>query len=301
MLALRSMLHAAQAEQEQNQETLLQSMRAMASTTPIQTTKLTDTIYLLQCIGANIVAFKGPDGKILIDAGMATAVPRLLDMLTKLGPHPIKLLINTSWLFDHTDGNAALHMAGAFLLAQQNTRLRLAAPQKITMFNLDLPSSPVSALPQATFGAGQTLYLNNDELDLVHAPNASTDSDVFVHFVNSNIIHTGELWYNGGYPVIDTASGGTIHGMIRGVERILRLADDRTKIVPSHGGTGNKTDLAAYREMLETVAARVEKLKTAGQVLDEVIASHPTADFDKEWSHGEITSTMFLTAVYNTL
>ena len=307
-LALRRMLRAAQVntpeqatEPEQNQETLLQSMRASAAAAPIHDTKLTDTISLLQSVGANIVVFSGPDGKILIDAGMATGAPRLLDMLTKLGPHPIKLLINTSWLFDHTDGNAALHLAGAFILAQQNTRLRLDAPQKIPMFNLTLPPSPASALPQATFGDRQTLYLNNDELDLVYAPDASTDSDTFVHFVNTNVIHAGELWYNGGYPVIDTASGGTIHGMIRGLERVLRLADDRTKIIPSHGDAGNKADLAAYREMLESVAERIEKLRAAGQSLDEVIASRPTADLDSQWPHGEITPAMFLTAVYNTL
>jgi cyclase len=296
-----SLLALQQNAGDQPAQSLLQSMRAAASSAETKPTKLTDTIYLVQNIGANILVVTGPDGKLLIDSGMATAAPHLLDALNKLAPHAVKILINTSWLFEHTDGNAALHAAGAFIIAQENTRLRLAAPQKITLFNLDLNAAPASALPQQTFSDNEKLYCNNDELDLIHAPNASTDSDTFVHLMNANLIHTGELWFNNGYPILDADSGGTINGLIQGVDQILQLADDRTKIVPSHGNAGRKADLANYREMLATVANRVEKLKIAGQTLDQVLAAHVTADLDSEWSHGQVTANMFLTAVYNTL
>jgi cyclase len=307
VLVLRNSLSAAtptagaQSDNEQTPHNLLQTMRASASSAAIQVTKITDTIFLIQNVGANIVVLIGPDGKILIDSGMATGVPRLLETLTKLAPHPPRLVINTSWLFNHTDGNAALHAAGAFILAQENTRLRLAAPQKVPMFNLDLPSAPASALPQTTFVDSEKVYLDNDELDIVHVPNASTDSDVYIHFLNANVIHAGELWCNDGYPIIDVGSGGTVNGMIQGVDQVLQLADDRTKIVPSRGVAGNKAGLGSYREMLATVANRVEKLKIAGQSLDQVLGAGVTADLDSQWAHGQITSTMFLTAVYNTL
>ena len=303
-LALRNSLVASQTSdtsQDGTPQNLLQSMRSAAANASIQTTKLTDTVFLLQGVGANIVVLVGPDGKLLIDSGMATGTPRLLDALAKLAPHPLKLLINTSWLFDHTDGNAALHSAGAFIIAQENVRLRLAAPQTIPAFNLDLHSSPASALPQQTFADSEKLYFDDDEIDLIHAPNASTDSDVFVHFVKGNVIHAGELWFNNAYPIIETSSGGTINGMIQGVDQILQLADDKTKIVPSHGNAGNKFILADYRQMLSTVANRIEKMKIAGQTLDQVIAAKVTADLDSQWSHGEMTPAMFLTAVYNTL
>lgn len=306
-VALRSPLFAAQqnksAEQadDQTQQTLLQSMRAAAATATLQTAKLTDTIFLIQSVGANVVLLNGPDGQLLIDSGMATAAPHLLDTLRKLSPHPLKLLVNTSWLFDHTDGNAALHVAGAFIVAQENVRTRLSAAQKIPMLNLDLPSAPASALPQTTFTDSEKLYFDNDELDLIHAPNASTDSDVFVHFINANVIHAGELWFNDAYPIIETSSGGTINGMIQGVDQILQLADDRTKIVPSHGKPGSKAALGAYREMLADVANRVEKLKIAGQTLQQVLAAKVSGDLDAKWGQGEMTPDMFLTAVYNTL
>jgi len=280
---------------------LLQSMRNAAAVAQIQKTKLTDTVFMFQSVGANIVVLVGPDGKVLIDSGMATGVPHLLDALTKLTPHPLKLLMNTSWLFDHTDGNAALDLAGAFIIGQENVRLRLATPQKIPMLNLSLPPAPASALPETTFIDGQKIYLNNEELDLVHAPNASTDSDVYIHFVNANIIHAGELWFNNAYPIIDTNSGGTINGIIQGVDQVLELADDRTKIVPSHGAPGNKTNLSAYRQMLTTVANRVERAKIGGQSLTQTLALRLTADLDPQWSHGEMTPDMFVTAIYNTL
>jgi glyoxylase-like metal-dependent hydrolase (beta-lactamase superfamily II) len=301
MLVLRNSLFAQRDTSDQVQQSLLQSMRAAAASAAIQTVKLTDTIFLLQSVGANILVLIGPDGQLLIDSGMATAAPHLLQALKKLGPHPLKLLVNTSWLFDHTDGNAAMHAAGAFIVAQENVRTRLSAAQKIPMLNLDLPSAPASALPQATFTDGQKLYFNNDELDLIHAPNASTDSDIFVHFVNANVIHAGELWFNDAYPIIETISGGTINGMLQGVDQVLQLADDRTKIVPSHGKPGSKTALAAYREMLADVANRVEKMKISGQTLQQVLAAHITADLDAKWGHGEMTPDMFVAAVYNTL
>jgi glyoxylase-like metal-dependent hydrolase (beta-lactamase superfamily II) len=307
MLTLRKPLFAAQQSKagqdlsDQVQQSVLQSTRAAASSAALQTTKITDTIFLLQSVGANVLALTGPDGELLIDSGMATAAPHLLDALKKLSPHPLKLLVNTSWLFDHTDGNAALHAAGAFIIAQENVRARLSATQKIPMLNLDLPSAPASALPQTTFSDSQKLYFDNDQLDLVHAPNASTDSDIFVHFVNANVIHAGELWFNDAYPIIETSSGGTINGMIQGVDQVLQLADDRTKIVPSHGKPGGKAALADYREMLADVANRVEKLKIAGQTLQQVAAAHVTADLDAKWGRGEMTPDMFLTAVYNTL
>ncbi|HEX5234906.1 MAG TPA: MBL fold metallo-hydrolase [Silvibacterium sp.] len=300
MLALRTPFSVAQ-ETDQPSQSVLQSMRIAAENAAITTAKLTDTLFLIQSVGANIVVQVGPDGQLLIDSGMATATPHLLDALKKLSPHPLKLLINTSWLFDHTDGNAALHAAGAFIVAQENTRIRLSAPQNIPMLNLDLPSAPASALPQAIFADAEKLYFDNDELDLIHAPNASTDSDVFVHFVNANVIHAGELWLSEAYPIIDTASGGTINGMIQGLDQVLQLADDRTKIVPSHGNPGSKAKLAEYREMLADVANRVEKLKIAGQTLQQLIAAHVTADLDSKWAKGEMTPDMFLAAVYNTL
>jgi glyoxylase-like metal-dependent hydrolase (beta-lactamase superfamily II) len=299
--AIASLLDQQPATPSPPPNSLMQSMRTAGATTPIKTTKLTDTIFLLQGVGGNMVAQIGPDGKLLIDSSVATASRAIVQALGKLNGSPLKLLLNTHWHFDHTDGNAALHDAGAFIIAQENTRLRLSTPQKVKILNLEFPASPTGGLPQLTFVDNEKLYFDNDELDMVHAPNAHTDSDIFVHFVNGNVIHTGDLWFNGMYPLIDDSTGGTMNGMIQGVDQVLAIADDRTKIVSGHGPLGDKRALQKYRDMLSTVANRIEKLKIAGQTLDQVIAAKPTTDLDSAWSSGRMTPDMFVTVVYNTL
>ena len=280
----------------------LQQFRAAGGTTPIKVTKLRDTLYLLQGVGGNMVAQTGPDGKVLIDSSAATASSRLKDTLGSIGPHPVKLLINTHWHFDHTDGNAAVHdKMGAFIIAQENTRNRLATAQEIAFFHLKLQPSPTSALPQQTFIDKEKLFLNNDELDLVYMPDAHTDTDIYIHFVGGNVLHCGDIFFNGFYPFIDASSGGTINGMIRGADACLAVADDKTKVVPGHGALGDKEALQKYRDMLATVATRVEKLKSSGQTLDQVIAGKPTADFDEAWGKGMLKPEQFVELVYSTL
>ncbi|MBW4026014.1 MAG: MBL fold metallo-hydrolase [Acidobacteria bacterium] len=280
---------------------LVQQLRAAGPTTPVKVTKLRDTLFLLQGVGGNMVAQTGPDGKLLIDASVDTAAHQVKQALDSLGSQPLKLLINTHWHFDHTSGNAAMHDAGAFIIAQENTRLRLSTPQEIRFYGLSFPPAATSALPQAVFPEEEKVFFDNDELDLTHAPAAHTDSDIYIHFVNGNVIHTGDLWFNGFYPLIDDGTGGTINGMIRGVDACLELADDRTKIVPGHGALGDKAALKTYRDMLTTIANRVEKLKLAGETLQQAVAAKPTADLDPIWGKGNITPDGFVTLVYKTL
>ncbi len=281
--------------------TLPQQLRTAAATETIKTTKLTDTIFLLQGVGGNIVCQIGPDGKLLIDSGISTGTQRLLDVLNKLDAHKLKLLVNTHWHFDHTDGNAALHLEGAFIVAQANTRVRLSSPQYMQVYDVHFTAAPDAGLPQETFSDTSTLWVNNDQVDMVYTPDAHTDSDIFIHFNKGNVIHTGDLWFNGMYPLIDLSSGGTINGMIKGVDQVLALADDRTKIVPGHGPLGDKGALKTYRAMLVTVADRVEKLKAGGNTVEQAIAAHPTSDLDAAWAKGNIKPDTFVALVYDSL
>jgi glyoxylase-like metal-dependent hydrolase (beta-lactamase superfamily II) len=276
-------------------------LRTAAANETIRTTKLTDTIFLLQGVGGNIVCQTGPDGKLLIDAGISTGTHHLLEALDKIDDRHLKLLVNTHWHFDHTDGNAALHLEGAFIIAQDNTRARLSSPQYMQVYDVHFPAASDAALPQDTFPDSDTLWVNNDQTSLVHAPYAHTDSDIFVHFVRGNVIHTGDLWFNGMYPLIDLSSGGTINGMIRGVDQVLALADERTKIVPGHGALGDKAALQAYREMLVTVANSVERLKAGGNTVQQAIAAKPTADLDAAWAKGSMKPDTFVALVYDSL
>jgi len=280
---------------------MLDQARLAAAKTPIQTTKLTDTLFLLQGAGGNQVAQIGPDGKLLIDSSFSTAAPHVTEALGKLDSHPLKLLVNTHWHFDHTDGNAAMHDAGAFIIAHKNTRTRMSMPQDILAYHLHLEPSPAGALPQQTFEGNETLYFNHDELSMAYIDPAHTDTDIYVFFKNANVLHAGDIWFNGFYPFIDASSGGRVHGMIAGADRLLAIADDQTKIVPGHGPLGDKAALHKYRDMLASVAANVEKLKSSGQTVEEVIAAKPTAAFDPVWGKGFLQPDAFTAIVYSTL
>ncbi|MGC2299283.1 MAG: MBL fold metallo-hydrolase [Acidobacteriaceae bacterium] len=280
---------------------LPQQLRTAAANEKIKTTKLTDTIFLLQGVGGNIVLQSGPDGGLLIDSGISTGTHHLLDAVNKLETNHLKLLVNTHWHFDHTDGNAEMHLEGAFIIAHDNTRIRLQKPQYMAAYDVHFSAAPDAALPQQTFAESETLWVNNDQLDLVHTPDAHTDSDIYIHFNRGNVIHAGDLWFNGMYPLIDLGSGGTINGMIRGVDQVLALADERTKIVPGHGALGDKGALERYRQMLVTVADRVEKLKVSGKTVEQAVAATPTADLDAVWAKGNLKPGTFVALVYDSL
>jgi cyclase len=280
---------------------LIQTMNAMGPTTPVRITRLRDTLFLLQGVGGNMVAQIGPDGKLLIDSSIATAASRVRGGLTSLGQQPLQLLINTHWHFDHTDGNAAMHSAGALILAHENTRLRMSRPQRIEAINLDFPAAPNSALPQEVFEDRSHIFFNNDELRLVHFAPAHTDSDIYILFKEANVIHAGDIWFNGTYPLIDDSSGGRIDGMIRAASELVALADAQTKIVPGHGPLGTKPELLEYRDMLVSVRDRVQGLKRSGRSLPEAQAAKPTSDLDKKWGNSSMTPDLFVQQVYKTL
>jgi glyoxylase-like metal-dependent hydrolase (beta-lactamase superfamily II) len=276
-------------------------MRATALTTPIKTTKLAGNVYLLQGAGGNMVVQTGPDGKLLIDSSFSTAAPRLREALTALGNDAAHILINTHWHIDHTDGNEAMHTDGFTVLAHRLTRERLSTPQTIKAFGMSLPPSPPGALPALTFDDTMHLWHNGDSLALAHFDPAHTDTDIYVQFETANVLHVGDIWFNGFYPFIDDSSGGNINGMIRGTEKALALAGPDTKIVPGHGPLENKAQLQQFHDMLSGARDRVAALKAAGASEQEAVAKKPTAEFDPVWNKGSFTPDMFVGIIYRTL
>ena len=159
-----------------------------------------------------------------------------------------------SWRhFDHTDGNEALHAPGVSILAHANTRERLATPQVIRLLDMHFPASPAKALPTQTFDRDFAVYQNGDQINLAHFDPAHTDTDIYIHFHNANVLHAGDTWFNGMYPFIDEATGGRIGGMIAAAEKSLAVADDNTKIIPGHGPLGSKADLKRSHDMLSAI------------------------------------------------
>lgn len=279
----------------------LAAMRAQMGSTPIQSQSLAENLTLLSGPGGNVVVLNGPDGKIVVDTFLLPAWPKLKETLDGLGNAPLKTVIDTHWHFDHTDNNANLHATGATVLAHENTRTRMAEPHDSVLLGLHIPASPADALPQQTFSSSQQLQANGESVMLQYFQPAHTDTDIYIHFQKANVIHMGDTFFNGFYPVIDVSTGGKIDGMIVAADKVLPLADNNTKIVPGHGPLGNKADLTRFRDMLVVARDRVQKLKTAGKSADEIAASKPFADLDATWGKGFFNGDVFVRVVYSAL
>jgi cyclase len=275
--------------------------RARMGAVPIQAQNLALNLTLLSGPGGNVIVLNGPDGKFIVDTFVSPAWPKLKEALDGLGNAPLKYVIDTHWHFDHTDNNAPLHAAGASVLAHENTKKRMSAPQDIPILGLHFPPSPANALPQQTFPANYKLQANGEALALQYFSPAHTDSDIYVHFEKANVIHMGDTFFNGMYPFIDPGTGGKINGMIAAADTALLLADNNTKIVPGHGALGSKADLTNYRDMLVTARDRVQKLKSEGKSAQEAAATKPLADLDATWAKGMLSSDLFIQVIYLTL
>lgn len=285
-------------EGSDNEGGIVALMRKQGATAKITTQPLRNNITVLFGAGGNIAVLTGRDGKVLVDAGIATGRRQVAEALASIGPEPVKYLINSHWHFDHTDGNAWLHADGASILGHENTRKRLATDTWVEGWRHTFPATPAEALPVLTFKDSMTLHLNDTTLSLESFDPAHTDSDIVVEFKEADVIHVGDVWWNGHYPFIDYSTGGSIDGTIRAVKKSLTLATDRTIIVPGHGPLGDRSQLASFLDMLTTVRERVATMKAQGKSPPEVVAAKPTREFDRKYGDFLTSAAVFTTLVY---
>ena len=227
----------------------------------IQTTKLSDHIYMLEGSGGNIGVSVGNDGVFIIDTQFAPLTPKILSAIKKISDQPVKIVANTHHHGDHTGGNENLGDMGATIIAHENVRKRL------------LENSATSAIPVITFNDKLNIQMNNEQVAIFHVENAHTDGDAMLYFTESNVLHTGDTYFNARYPYIDINSGGSINGYINAVKSGLMVVDNDTKIIPGHGNLSNKSEYLTFLNMLETVKAAVLREIENGKTEDEVSAN----------------------------
>ena len=267
----------------------------------IKTHQVVPGIYMLVGKGGNIGVSAGADGVFMIDDQFAPLTDRITAAVAALSDQPIRFLVNTHWHGDHTGGNENLGNQGVLIVAHDNVYERMSGDTEIAAFNTVVPASPKVALPVITFNDNVTFRLNGEEISVVHYRNSHTDGDSVIHFRNANVIHTGDIWFNGFYPFIDVSSAGSIDGIISSVKTLLGLADDNTRIIPGHGPLSDKQGLQGYLEMLETVRDRMNKLIAEGISLEEIIELKPNADYDAALGNGFINPEQFLRILYSDL
>jgi glyoxylase-like metal-dependent hydrolase (beta-lactamase superfamily II) len=268
----------------------------------IEVQRLRPGLHLLGGAGSNVVAWSGADGTVLVDSGTAAAAPQLVEAVAGVATgSAVRFVVNTHWHPDHTGGNEAFAKAGALLISHDGTRATMAQPQELREYDLRVPAAARTALPVVTFGDELTLNLNGGRLSLLHVPSAHTDGDCIAWWRDANVVHMGDLYYAGGYPLIDTQNGGSLAGLVAAIETVLSRADARTVVVPGHGAVGTRPDLVAYRDMLVTIGRRVRELVEQGGTLEEVLAARPTAAYDERYARGGVNPERFVRVLFEDL
>ena len=249
----------------------------------ISTHHVAGTVHYLAGRGGNIGLSIGDEGVVMIDDQFAPLSKRIHAAVEGISNGDIRFLINTHVHGDHTGGNANFAAMGVPIIAQDRVRSRLAA------------NRPPEALPVLTYSEDVTIHLNGEEVHVIPMPPGHTDGDSIIHFVDSDVIHTGDMFRTVAFPVIDRGNGGTLSGTIDSLGILAGMAGPDTKILPGHGVVSGRADVIEFRDMVITVAGRVEELVAGGAgSYDEVAAADPTQGFNDKWGDPN----RFLTAVY---
>ena len=290
-----------------------------AAAAEVRVLKVRDNLFMLSGAGGNITVMTFPAGTLVVDTGTTQMATAVLDTIRKLSDKPIAHIINTSASEEHIGGNAPLASSGRripvevvrgegpMIVAHENVMTRMSAPTGKEA------AAPERAWPNETYHRdGMKLsmrYHGGEPIELIHAPAAHTDGDTIVWFRSANVISTGDIFMTTTYPIIDVPHGGTIDGVIAGLNHVLELSfpefrsEGGTMIIPGHGRLCDLADVAYYRDMLTIIRDRVQDAIKKGQTLEQVKAARLTRDYDGRYgaTSGAWTTDMFVDAVYKTL
>ena len=254
----------------------------------VKATAIKGSVHMLTGAGGNIGVSAGEDGVLIIDDQFAPLAEKIAAQLGELGSDKPKYVINTHYHGDHTGSNAFFHShKGATILAHENVRVRLANDEKIKP----------EALPTITYEDGIKIYFNGETLHVMHLAVGHTDGDSVVWFEQPNVMHTGDLFFNGRFPYIDQGAGGNVEGYMDSVKQLLAKIDDETVIIPGHGDISNKQEYSAFLAMISETFSYVKALKQDGKTLDEVKAMG-LDDKWADWSWNFINEEKWINTLY---
>jgi glyoxylase-like metal-dependent hydrolase (beta-lactamase superfamily II) len=282
-----------------------------------------DNVYMLVGDGGNIVVQTGDDGAFVVDTGAGQLTDKVIAVIRRLSPKPIRMIANTNFHPAYTGGNEKLKKAGsdpsvvgtflslqtpgagstANLLAHENVTARLNG-------SMGNPATPPESWPIDTYMTDRLRrFHNGDRVEMFYVPNASTDGDSLVHFRRADVIVAGDVFNTTQYPFIDVANGGSVQGEIDALNAILERTvfehsgEGGTYVVPGRGYLSDEHEVVEYRDMVAIVRDRVKALIANGASLQQVKAARVTADYDTRYgaNTGPWTTEMFVEAVYNSL
>ncbi|MGO8985934.1 MAG: MBL fold metallo-hydrolase [Terriglobales bacterium] len=268
----------------------------------IKVSKVAGNVYMLVGAGGNIGASVGDDGIVIVDDQYAPLADRIQAALKGITDKPVRFIINTHYHGDHTGGNEFFQKQ-APIIAQDNVRKRLEAGGEAGnggSIHMQQKPQPQGALPIITFDHDVTVHLNGEDIRALHFPAGHTDGDSIIYFPKSNVVHMGDDFVTYGFPFIDVDSGGSIDGMISGVEGAIAELPADVKIIPGHGGVSNLDDVRAYVKMLKETRAAVQAALDKKMTLEQM-KEKKILDPWKKYSGDFISEDVFLETEYNSL
>ena len=268
----------------------------------IKVTKVAGNVYMLEGAGGNIGASVGKDGIVVVDDQYAPLAERIQAALKGITDKPVRFVINTHYHEDHTGGNSYFQKQ-APIIAHDNVRKRLESGGRAGnggSLKIDAKPAPKEALPIITFDHDVTVHLNGEDIRALYFPAGHTDGDAVIFFPKSNVVHMGDDFVTYGFPFIDIDSGGSIDGMIDGVEKVIGQVPADVKVIPGHGPISSVTDVRAYLEMLKQTREVVAKAIKDGQTLNQMKQAKLLEPW-KKYSGKMIDSDVFLETIYNSL
>jgi glyoxylase-like metal-dependent hydrolase (beta-lactamase superfamily II) len=255
-------------------------------------------VYMLSGGGGNIGLVADAAGMFMIDAMMEPAAGPIREAIKSLpGADRVRILLNTHWHADHTDGNRAFG-PGAVIIAHENVRALLAKDQ--TLMGGQTKALPANALPDITFSDKLTVYADGEAIRLVHFPHAHTDGDTVVFLDGLKVVHMGDMFFNGMFPFLDVANGGDIDNWVRQLDIILGTLPADVKIIPGHGPLAGIVELKAFRDMLADSADLVRRQMKAGKTLEGIKAAGVPEKL-AAWAKGFLKTPQWLELVYRSL
>jgi cyclase len=243
----------------------------------IKATRVSGGVYMLEGSGGNIGVSVGEDGIVIVDDQFAPLAPKIKAALKEITDKPVRFVINTHFHGDHSGGNAAFGTE-ATIIAHENVRKRLQDGGAVAG-NKVLPA-PKEALPVVTFNDQATVHLNGEDIRAIHLPNGHTDGDSVIFFPKSNVVHMGDDFVTYGFPFVDVGSGGSVSGMIAGVEKVLTMVPPDVKIIPGHGPLSTVSDVRKFVAMLKDTRALVGKALAAGKTAEQMKTDNLLAQYD---------------------
>jgi len=263
------------------------------ATVTITKTEVVEDVYMLEGRGGNIMIAVADDETLMVDSQFAPLSDKLKEAIASISTNPISYLINTHHHGDHTGGNENFNTGETTVIAQANVLKRLKESNKATGY-----------LPELTLDEEIKLKLSNEKnIMVIHVHNAHTDGDSFVYFMDKNVVHMGDVFFNGKYPFIDLNSGGSIDGYIAAQQLILKTINEDTKIIPGHGKLGTVDDLKSSINMLKDLRNAISLAMSRNQTKDQVVANTKITERydDLNYGDGFINSERIKATIYDSL